>query len=130
MLKMKKVIMVVMMVLAIFLFATMNFEVQATGVSDNPIDISDDLDITIDNGENDTANATAANAISANEVAANSQTPQIIQPNTNTSVTTNSNNGNTLPKTGVTEDITVMFFIIVCVVSAIYAYKKIRDYNV
>ena len=51
----------------------------------------------------------------------------IIQPTTNTSTSTNSE---TLPKTGVTEDITVMFFIIVCAISAIYAYKKIRDYNI
>ena len=62
-----------------------------------------------------------ANQIAANQMAAN----QIVQPETTTNKV-----GNTLPQTGVTEDITVMFFIIVCVVSAIYAYKKIRDYNI
>ena len=50
----------------------------------------------------------------------------IVQPNTNKVSSTSEND---LPKTGVTEDITVMFFIIVCTIVAIYAYKKIRDYK-
>lgn len=54
-------------------------------------------------------------------------TGSVIQPQTNK--TTNTASGNNLPQTGVTEDITVMFFIIVCVILAIYAYKKIRDYK-
>ena len=37
---------------------------------------------------------------------------------------------NDIPKTGVTEDITVVGFIIICVGSAIYAYRKIKKYNV
>lgn len=124
MLKMKKMIVVVMMILTICLLATMNLEVKATG-ADNPIDISQDLDITI--GGDDT-NATDANAIAANEMVANqiAANSQVIQPETNTD---SNSAGNTLPQTGVTEDITVMFFIIVCAISAIYAYKKIRDYN-
>ena len=70
------------------------------------------------------ANQIKANQIEANEEAGGS----VIQPNTNrTSNSTTS--GNNLPQTGVTEDITVMFFIIVCVILAIYAYKKIRDYR-
>lgn len=49
----------------------------------------------------------------------------IVQPNTN-----NQNElGDKLPQTGVTEDITVMFFIIVCCIVAIYAYKKIKEYK-
>ena len=74
-----------------------------------------------------TANELVANQIYANQVAAN-ETGSVIQPNSNR--TTNSTtSGNNLPQTGVTEDITVMFFIIVCVILAIYAYKKIRDYK-
>ena len=64
----------------------------------------------------------------ANEVETNQQsTGSIVQPQTNK--TTNTESGNNLPQTGVTEDITVMFFIVVCVVLAIYAYKKIRVYK-
>ena len=75
--------------------------------------------------QNSIANQILANQIAANEVAANEEaSDSVIQPTTNSSTS-----GNNLPQTGVTEDITVMFFIIVCVILAIYAYKKIRDYK-
>ena len=64
---------------------------------------------------------------STNTVSTNDTTGSVVQPQTNR--TTNTASGNNLPQTGVTEDITVMFFIVVCVILAIYAYKKIRDYK-
>ena len=73
------------------------------------------------------ANELVANQMYANQVAVN-EAGSVIQPNTNRT-TNSSTSGNNLPQTGVTEDITVMFFIIVCVILAIYAYKKIRDYK-
>ena len=122
MLKSKKMMIVVLAVSIIAIVGMIGLEVYA---ADNPID----LDITgIGNGNQQSdanqilANQIIANQIAANQVAANST---IIQPTTNT----NANSESTLPKTGVTEDITVMFFIIVCAISAIYAYKKIRDYK-
>ena len=69
------------------------------------------------------ANQIEANQIEANRIASNS----IMQPTVNK---TPGGTNNDLPQTGVTEDITVMFFIIVCVISALYAYGKIRKYNV
>ena len=48
--------------------------------------------------------------------------------NTNTSYRTNTNT-ETLPKTGVTDGYVVAILVTVCAISAIYAYKKIRDYN-
>ena len=76
-------------------------------------------------GQTSTANQIIANQITANEIEANEEASgSVIQPTTNSSTS-----GNNLPQTGVTEDITVMFFIIVCVILAIYAYKKIRDYK-
>lgn len=120
MLKSKKIMIVIFAVVIIAIVGMIGLEVYA---ADNPID----LDITGINQQSDAnqiiANQIIANQIAANQVAANST---IIQPTTNTSTSTNSE---TLPKTGVTEDITVMFFIIVCAISAIYAYKKIRDYK-
>ena len=54
-------------------------------------------------------------------------------PNINTSAGTNTNNdniaGNNLPQTGVAEDTTLFIFIAVCVMSAIYAFVKIRKYK-
>lgn len=118
MLKSKKIITIMVI---LFLLATLFVQVRAS--SDNPVDLP-----ILSGNETDenavTANEIAANQIAANEAAANSQ---VIQPTTNTSGSSYANNS--LPQTGVTEDITVMFFIVVCVISAIYAYKKIRDYN-
>ena len=121
MLKTKKIITIIM--IAILVLAV---GVQVRATSDNPLTLND-LPL---NGGDDDANAIAANEIAANEIAVNQEAANsqaVIQPTTNT---TNNMGDNTLPQTGVTEDITVMFFIIVCVISAIYAYKKIRDYNV
>lgn len=44
--------------------------------------------------------------------------------------TTNTNTNNTLPKTGVTDGYVVAILMVVCAISAIYAYRKIRDYNI
>ncbi len=49
-----------------------------------------------------------------------------IVENTNTNASTNE----TLPKTGVTEDYAIIAFAVVCGISAIYAYKKVKKYNV
>ena len=92
------------------------------------------LDDLLQNGTNTTQNPDDSNSnVVANEVdePANTQTNtsgggQVVQPNTNSD---NSEAANNLPQTGVTEDITVMFFIVVCVIIAIYAYKKVRDYK-
>ena len=79
---------------------------------------------------NPTSN-TQNNAGTQNEV------PNVIDTNSNynTSNTsyranTNTNTNNTLPQTGVTDGYVVAILVTVCAVSAIYAYKKIRDYNV
>lgn len=122
---------IVAILIVTFLLIVLGVQTKAT--NDNPFSIND---IIIGGGENQNqitanqieanqiaANAIVANQIEANRIAANS----VIQPTVNkVSGTTN----NELPQTGVTEDITVMFFIIVCVISALYAYRKIRNYNV
>ncbi len=116
--KMKKIMIVVMIVFVSCLLIAMTFEVKATN-DGNPIDISGNLDLSVDDGNGTTEpdlNTTNENT---------EQNAPVIQPNTNVE----ENTAEPLPKTGVTEDITVMFFIVVCAVSAIYAYKKIRDYN-
>ncbi len=48
----------------------------------------------------------------------------------NTSTNYNTNTNNTLPKTGVTDGYVVAILVTVCAISAIYAYRKIRDYNI
>ena len=87
-------------------------------------------------GSND---AFAANAIILNtntSTDANTTTntePTTIAPTTTTTNTTSvssyNNTTSTLPKTGENDIYVVSALILVCGVSAIYAYKKIRDYN-
>lgn len=43
---------------------------------------------------------------------------------------TNTNNTDTLPKTGIGDNTGMYIIMGICVVAAIYAYKKIRDYNI
>lgn len=53
-------------------------------------------------------------------------------PTNNTALPTNNQTGatnNTLPQTGVTEDATLFVFITICVISAIYAFVKIKNYK-
>lgn len=76
-----------------------------------------------------------------NSLMGNNDFQQVENRNTNTSINTNTNtNANTnvannnvnkvatIPYTGI--DYSVVLIIAICGVSAIYAYKKIRDYNV
>ena len=89
-----------------------------------------DLNSLIEDGEdNNTTNNTSNNTTgdtsnnTADENTANTNVTINDKDNKNTSE-------NTIPKTGVTEDITVIGFIVVCVGSAVYAYRKVRSYNV
>lgn len=117
--KMKKIVMLVMIVLVSCLLISTTLEVKAT--SEDPIiDIGADGGLDITTG---TENEQPEPNLNTENETTNEET-QIIQPDTSTE-----NSTDTLPKTGVTEDITLMFFIIVCAVSSIYAYKKIRDYK-
>lgn len=80
---------------------------------------------------NTTANTTTGN-VTANTTANVQNT--VANTTTNISVpstTTNRvNTTQTLPQTGVTDGYVVAILVIVCAISAIYAYRKIRDYNI
>ena len=84
----------------------------------NPLNIIDEDD------QNNTTNNEVTNT--NNETPANNETPTVNnEPNTeNTNAAENK-----LPQTGVTEDTTLFVFIAICLVSAIYAYTKIRNYK-
>ena len=88
--------------------------------------LADNTQIIIGGGSTNTQNDTVTNI------------PDVINTTTNTSTNTNTNtstsyrtnnNTETLPKTGVTDGYVVALLVTVCAISAIYAYKKIRDYN-
>lgn len=87
---------------------------------------ADNTQIIIGGGSTNTQNDTATNV--PNVVMNTTTTNTNVNTNTNTSYRTNTNT-ETLPKTGVTDGYVVAIIVTVCAISAIYAYKKIRDYN-
>lgn len=107
-----KKIMLVFIAMIIFVMAIMPI-VKAS--DNNPFNILN---------EDDTNNT--QNATNDEKTAANSEKPTINdEPNTeNTNVAENK-----LPQTGVAEDTTLFVFIGICLVSAIYAYTKIKNYK-
>lgn len=84
--------------------------------------------IVINSPTNDTTN-TANTANTTNNTVNTANTTTNTVNTTNNTVNKVNNTTNTLPKTGI-EDSPAGIIMIIGVVSAIYAYKKIRDYNV
>lgn len=108
------------------------------GICVIPVQASDIIDLDNLLQTNQTTDTNVVNDINTNSLYNNTTTNTVTNTTANTMtnnsivqpyVNKTSTSGNNLPQTGVTEDITVMFFIIVCVILAIYAYKKIKDYN-
>ena len=139
--KLKNVAMVIFMVVCMLAVIGVYSHVSATDA--NPISSLDDLNsLTSDNPTNDAAATTNASELPSigttdvNGVASDSTTNDtgsvgVVQPTTNTLENDEEESDDEkLPQTGITEDITLMFFITVCVVSAVFAYKKVRDYNI
>lgn len=107
MMKNKKLIIVFILVIA-FLLMMVNFTKATDDVGQLP---------TISTGNN------PSNQNQANEpINAPTNTPAPITGN-------NATSGNTLPQTGVAGDTALFVFIGVCVVSAVYAYFRIKKYN-
>lgn len=117
MLKMfKKTLLILSIIMLISTIALPLFKgVEATS-ENSPLDIGDFE-------EDDEGNEENTNNIT-NE---NSTKPIVEQTDKDNKNTASEND---IPKTGVTEDITVVGFIIICLGSAIYAYRKIKKYNV
>lgn len=114
----KEILTIIMIVVAIL---TIGSQVFATGTSNSPVQIP-----TIDTTTNsvDTTNQEAVNVT-------------VVTPATNTTVTPATNttgstyqNTTTLPQTGDASDYAIFMLIVVAAVVAVYAYKKVREYNV
>ena len=107
-----KKIMLVFMAMIILVMAIMPI-VKAS--EENPFNILN---------EDDTNNT--QNATNNEKPATNSEKPTV----NNETNTENTNVAeNKLPQTGVAEDTTLFVFIGICLVSAVYAYTKIRNYK-
>ena len=111
------IVMIVVVVLAI------SSQVLATGTSDSPIQIP-----TINTGTNSVDTNTTTNVVTNVVV----PTTNTVTPTTNTTNTTVSTyqNTTTLPQTGDASDYAIFMLIVVAIVVAIYAYRKVKEYNV
>lgn len=128
MLKSKKVLILLVSLMVVVLGVAISLPVKATDSGTLPLDnLLAGLNSTTDTNTTDTNTTNTNSTNNTNTTNTTNTNGTVIQPTTNR--ISNTTSGNNLPQTGVTEDITVMFFIIVCVIVAIYAYKKIRDYK-
>lgn len=128
MLKSKKVLILLVSLMVVVLGVAISLPVKATDSGTLPLDnLLAGLNSTTDTNTTDTNTTNTNSTNNTNTTNTANTNGTVIQPTTNR--ISNTTSGNNLPQTGVTEDITVMFFIIVCVIVAIYAYKKIRDYR-
>ena len=116
-----KVISILVVSLMVMLFST---NVMAAETDNGFTDLTPRVDNNTTNGtSNNTANSNSANNTNRNNTSNNTNRTN----NTNNSSIYNTTN--TLPKTGVTDSIPVAVLLIVFAISAVYAYKKIKDYR-
>lgn len=113
----KKSFIIVFVILFIMgsIFATMSVEASS-------------LPLFPDGEDNTETNVTDDNTVEEEE-------DEVVSPSTNTTNTTTTNTSNnteeeTLPQTGVVEDVIVSIFVVVALLVAISAYRKIKEYNV
>lgn len=101
-------------ILSVILIISLVFIVLQTSVIATDLDLNSILSGTIPEIEN----ITNENAVETNNIT------NVVNTNNNQSP------DETLPKTGVTENYAIISFAVICGVSAIYAYRKVKNYNI
>ena len=116
-----KVISILVISLMVMLFST---NVMAAETDNGFTDLTPTVDNNTTNGtSNNTSNSNSTNNTNRNNTSNNTNSTN------NTNNSSIYNNTNSLPKTGVTDSIPVAVLLIVFAISAVYAYKKIKDYR-
>lgn len=85
-------------------------------------------DILAENGSSNSANTNSNSNSNSNSANTNSNVQNLNALRNNTSNRIN-NTSNTLPKTGIQDSLPTVLLVVVFAISAIYAYKKIKDYR-
>ncbi|MFR8104295.1 MAG: hypothetical protein ACLU8F_04345 [Clostridia bacterium] len=116
--KVSKLSLVVLMFAVIVLIGTQVF------ATNNPIDISDPNAVVTSNNTTDT------NAVANTTGNTTNNTLPAVNNTTSINNTNSAYNNTSLPKTGAASDFTIIALVVVCAVAAVYAYKKIKDYNI
>ena len=112
----KEILTIVMIVVAVLAISS---QVLATGTSDSPIQIPT-IDTTTNSVDTTTNEVTTTNVVTP--------TTNVVAPTTNTTGSTYQDTK--LPQTGDASDYAIFMLILVAAVVAVYAYKKVRDYNI
>lgn len=131
-----KTILIIVMSLAIALFACNTKVLAATNTADDFEDLTNSLNSTNNAGNNtgnNTANTnnTGNTNNSTNNTARNNTTNNATNNTANNAARNNSSvyNNTSLPRTGISDSIPVAVLIVVLGISAVYAYKKMKDYR-
>lgn len=117
--KEKKIVLVVLAIIMLIIIGANTVLATNTPIVIQPS--NNTSNVVNNSATNNTANNTVNNTT-------NNSTNNIVGNVSNSSKYNNTNTTN-LPKTGA-NDYALIAVIAICIVSAIYAYKKIRDYNV
>ena len=125
-----KVISILVISLMVMLFST---NVMAAETDNGFTDLTPSVDNNTTNGTSNGTSNSNSNSTNSNTNSTNNTNRNNTSNNTNRTNNTNNssiyNNTNSLPKTGVTDSIPVAVLLIVFAISAVYAYKKIKDYR-
>lgn len=114
----REILVIMMIIVAVLLISS---KVLATGTSGGPIQIP-----AIDTNTTPDTNTTTTNVIQTNTI-----TPIAPTTNTNTNTTGSTyQNTTTLPQTGDASDYAIFLLIVVAIVIAVYAYQKVKKYNI
>ena len=81
------------------------------------------------NGTNNTTSNSTANGTNSSNSTSNTLNTSALRNTINTANTVTTTNTTTLPKTGIANSTPVVILIAIFGISAVYAYKKIRDYK-
>lgn len=121
--KTKELVICIVVIVALILSITTN--IFATSIDELLGNMNNPNYETIPNS----TNSGIININGTNNINTNSIVPDNTNVNTNTNTNLNiNNNANSIPYTGVS-NFSIIAIIAVCGVVAVYAYKKIRDYN-
>ena len=84
----------------------------------------EDIFNTSNTGNTNTGNTNTGNTNTGNTNSGNVQNLNALRNTSNTA-----NTANTLPKTGIEDSLPTVLLVVVFAISAVYAYKKIKDYR-
>lgn len=127
--KLIRIFLVIVVSLALVLFTTQTFATEVIDIT-NSVDQNATNTNSANTNSGNTANTNTNTNSSANTNSnSNASRNTNALANTNTNARSSSYNNTNLPSTGIAETGSIICIVFALVVSAVYAFKKIRDYK-